>query len=111
MKAEAETGEAAASPLEPPAASGEPGEKGSISFISVNKLSQPSAIPTLQGAQEGEKYLCSNSHGVATTIYSEPKGAWGVNKTRMLALRAEMHTKGLISGSPDPCVLPFTEKV
>ena len=39
MKTEEETGEAAASPgpLEPPAASREPGEKRSISVMSVNK--------------------------------------------------------------------------
>lgn len=82
----------------------------SISIISVNMRVTVICESSPLGRSGRGKYLCSNSHGAATTPYSEPKGARGVNKTMMLALRAEMHTKGLISGSPDPCVLPFVEK-
>ena len=67
-------------------------------------MSQSSVIPALQGAQEGESYLCSNSHGLAPTPYGEPKGAWDVNKPRMLAPRAEVRVKALISVRPDPRV-------
>ena len=89
---------------------------GEFPATSVNRMSLSSAIPALhhelvtpKDTQEGEEYLWSNSHQVAATPYSEPKGAQDVKSTGYWPQISEMHTKGRSSVSPDSYIFPYIE--
>ena len=80
-------------------------------------MSQSSAIPalhcelvSLKDTQEGEEYPGSNSHQIAATPYSEPKGAQEVKSTGYWPQIPEMHAKGMSSVSPDSYIFPYVEK-
>ena len=90
---------------------------GGFPAISVNRMSLSSAIPALRhelvspkDTQEGEEYLWSNSHQVAATLYSEPKGAQDGKSTGYWPQIPELHTKGRSSVSPGSHIFPYIEK-
>ena len=58
-------------------------------------------------AQEEECVLC-RSHQPLPTVGTED--SWDVKNTVYWPQIAEMHTKGIISASPDSCIFPFKEK-
>ena len=77
------------------------------------RMPESSAISALQyepkSTQEGEKYLQSNSHQIAATPNSEPKGVpKGAQDTSPRI--AEMRMKEMILVSPEACLLPYLEK-
>ena len=46
----------------------------------------------------------------AATPYRESRGTQDAKNTGYWPQIAEMHMKGMISVSPDACILPYTEK-
>ena len=54
--------------------------------------------------------LPSSSDQTAPTPYSEPWGSSGCENTGSWPQIAEIHTKGMISVSPDSCIFPHIEK-
>ena len=76
-------------------------------------MSESSAISALQhepkGTQEGEEYLQSNSRQIAATCNSEPKG--DPKRAQDTGPRiVGMHTKEVVSVSPEACLSPYLEK-
>ena len=66
--------------------------ESSLPILPVTRMLQLSVIAALQyelvspkGAQEGEKYLQSNSQQIAATPCGEPGGAQDLKKCRILA--------------------------
>ena len=54
-----------------------------------------------------KKNICSLA---AIRLQTLPKVSPEERKLRMLAQIGEVHMKGMISGSPDSCIFPYTEK-
>ena len=88
--------------------------------ISKQGRSQLSAIATItveswwalrELRKEGIPALYHSSHQTTVTSCGEPWGNAGCGNTGYRPQTAEVHTKGMISVSPDCCIFPYTEKV
>ena len=86
---------------------------GVFPAIVVTRMSQ-SALQcecvSPKDTQEREEYLPSASHQITATSPGEPQGSSGCKNTRYCPQITEIHTKGMISVSPDSRIFPYTEK-